>query len=158
MESEHNPHHFKTTDFASEYDGMLLQTGYVDHWNGGHHSKYWKDRINDQAMRTNADWRETFAQAEAEESTHNPDHYKTVNFEDEYNGMLLQTGEQFTDHWAPQYKHHSNYWKDRVHDDSKRINGELRESLAEQSEASNPHNPSNYKTVDLADEYNGMLL
>lgn len=65
-ESEHNPHHFKTTDLESEYDGMLLQTGFVDHWNGGHHSKYWKDRINDEAKRVNADWRQTFAQAEAD--------------------------------------------------------------------------------------------
>lgn len=33
-ESSHNPHHFKTTDLESEYDGMLLQTdeAYVDHW------------------------------------------------------------------------------------------------------------------------------
>jgi len=92
------------------------------------------------------------------ESPHNPKHFKTVNLENEYNGMLVQTGEQFVDHWSPKYTHHSKYWKDRVHDDSIRINNELRESLAQEAEESSPHNVKNYKTVNFGDEYNGMLL
>jgi hypothetical protein len=40
---------------------MLLQTGaeegYVDHWNGGHHSKYWKDRVNSEAKLINSELR-----------------------------------------------------------------------------------------------------
>lgn len=49
--------------------------------------------------------------------------------------MLLQTGvnSQFVDHWNPQYKHHTQYWKDRTADAVKAYNSELREAFFEES-------------------------
>lgn len=81
----------------------------------------------------NKQWRQAFAEVHALESPHNPDHFRTVNLEDEYNGMLVQTDAdmQYVDHWAPTYKRHSQYWNDRVDTDARRLNSELRESFAE---------------------------
>lgn len=158
--SPHSSHHFKTANLADEYDGMLLQTDYADHWQDKRHSAYWKDRVNTEAKRLNGEWQETFAQANAATSPHNVHSYgATVDFGDEYNGMLVQTGAEYADHWTPAYKHHTQYWNDRVKDASIGENAEIRESLATMDHNANTHNTHHFgSTVDFADEYNGMLL
>lgn len=159
----HNPHHFKTSDLESEYDGMLVQTDekFVDHWKDKRHSKYWNDRLYSAAKDLNKDWRQTFTEAAQTESSHNPDHFRTVNFEDEYNGMLLQTGltegSEFVDHGNP-VKLHSKYWNDRVLDASRRLNSDWRQTFAEAEASESVHNPDHFRTVNFEDEYNGMLL
>jgi hypothetical protein len=158
--SPHSSHHFKTANLADEYDGMLLQTDYADHWQDKRHSAYWKDRVNTEAKRLNSEWQETFAQANAATSPHNVHSFgATVDFGDEYNGMLVQTGAEYADHWTPAYKHHTQYWNDRVKDASIAENAEIRESLATMDHNASTHNTHHFgSTVDFADEYNGMLL
>lgn len=72
--------------------------------------------------------------------------------------MLLQTdeAEKYTDHWVD--KRHSQYWNDRIRDQSIRTNQELMEAYSREANKASPHNPSHFKTTDMEEEYNGMLL
>lgn len=154
-------HHFRTTDFEDEYDGMLLQTGFADHWpeSKAHHSQYWRDRVKDESLRTNTELREALAEEAAEENPKNEHHYHTVDLGDEYNGMLVQTDESYSDHWAD--KRHSQYWRDRVHDEAFRTNQQLMEAYSRDAAVASPRNPAHYAAShedELESEYNGMLL
>jgi len=140
---------------------MLVQTGaeYADHWTPAykHHTQYWNDRVKDASIGENAEIRESLATMDHNASTHNTHHFgSTVDFADEYNGMLLQTDSQYADHWAD--KRHSQYWRDRVHDQALRTNQELLEAFSREDAAASSHNPDHFKTSDLTEEYNGMLV
>ena len=67
--------------------------------------------------------------------------------------MLLQT-----DSDLEFYKHHTAQWEARVNEEAAKMNKEMAENedLIEAKE--NPQRPEHYKTVDSAEEYNGMLL
>lgn len=101
-QKDHEAH--RTVDFSELYGSMVgdtanVQLEYVDHWKDKRHSKYWADRVKDESIRTNKLLAEGQREINAEESTHNPHHFKTNDLESEYDGMLLQTGEGFVDHW-----------------------------------------------------------
>lgn len=46
--------------------------------------------------------------------------------------MLLQTDASFYDHFKPSTAHHSKYWQDRIADEAKRTNTEMREFYADE--------------------------
>ena len=55
------------------------------------HSPYWDQRVNQAAVQMEKDLAEDNDLIEARENPQRPEHYKTVDAAEEYNGMLLQT-------------------------------------------------------------------
>ena len=143
-EDPHNVHHYRDQlNFEQEYDGMLLQREYT------HHSPYWESRVEEASKDFDKNFEEESDRLDAAENPHNVHHYKDqLNFEDEYDGMLIQRA----------YAHHTPYWEERVAAAEKDWDKKLDDYQEMADAAENPHNPHFYKTVDHEEEYNGMLL
>lgn len=122
---------------------MLLQRDYQ------HHSPYWEERVAAAQEDFDKKFDEESERLDAEENPHNVHHYRDqLNFEDEYDGMLIQRA----------YAHHTPYWEDRVAAAEKDFDAKMASYEEDYDASQNPHNPHFYKTVDHEDEYNGMLL
>ena len=136
------PEHYSTVDREEEYDGMLTQTGYR------HHSAFWENQVNEAADRMEDELNESAAVDEAKHDPTRPEFYNTIDREEEYNGMLMQTG----------YRHHSAFWENQVNEAADRMEDELNESAAAQDAKQDPTRPEFYKTVNAEEEYDGMLM
>jgi hypothetical protein len=57
--------------------------------NQPHHSAYWETRVNQAAATMERDMAEGEDQLNARDDPSRPEHYKTVDAAEEYNGMLV---------------------------------------------------------------------
>ena len=91
------------------YNGMLLQTGYQKH------TANWDRMVSEEADRQENELNEFMDYQDPS----NPHFFKTINPEEEYNGMLLQTG----------YQKHTANWDRMVSEEADRQEGELNEFM-----------------------------
>jgi hypothetical protein len=90
---------------------------------------------------------------DAREDPSRPEHYKTVDAAQEYDGMLLETDAELK-----YYQAHTQYWNDRVNKEAARMQLEIADNSDQIDAREDPSRPEHYKTVDTAEEYNGMLV
>ena len=90
---------------------------------------------------------ESSAAEDAKADPTRPEFYATVNHEDEYQGMLLQTG----------YHSHSANWDQMVDEKAAEMEDELNESSAAEDAKADPTRPEFY-AKDKSEMYDDMLL
>lgn len=124
---------------------MLIQRAY------NHHSPYWENRIAAAEKDFDAKMADYEEDYDASQNPHNPHFYKTVDHEDEYNGMLLQTGKD--------YEKHHDLWNARVEEKTKQLQQQLEEADEMDKRTTDPAYPEFYNShIDKEELYNGMLL
>lgn len=147
----------KTLDLSELYSDMvpvdkLIQTdAELNYYTA--HTAYWNDRVNQEAARMQKEIAESSDEIDAREDPSRPEHYKTVDAAQEYDGMLLETDAELR-----YYKAHTQFWNDRVNQEAARMQKEIAENSDEIDAREDPSRPEHYKTVDAAEEYNGMLV
>ena len=72
--------------------------------------------------------------------------------------MQQQAKSKWADHWDNQRPHHSQLWTEQVDEETKRLAKQLDASTVYEIKKNDPHFPDSRKTVDLGEEYDGMLL
>jgi len=70
-----------------------------------HHSDFWNSKVNQAAAQLDKEINVNEDLLNAKEDPSRPEHYQTVDQEQEYNGMLLQLDD---------YKRHTPLWEARV--------------------------------------------
>ena len=115
------------------YNGMALQTGY------DHHTSYWDDKVEAkaQSLAGQMHWaQEEHPELFSEEPVPNK---KTVDLNDLYNGMALQTG----------YEHHSSFYHNRVEEETLKLEKEMR---AEEMQKEQNHRAQVIKDFGMMNE------
>ena len=93
-------------------------------------------------------------QIQAAENPHRPEHYKTVDAAEEYNGMLLQTDSELEF-----YKKHTAEWEARVNRAAAQVEKQMDEQEDIMEARENPSRPEHYANQNSKSEmYDGMLL